>query len=142
VYGDKTRIKQCLINLVANALAYTGEGGGVTLAYEQTGDAALISVADTGRGIPPEDLPHVFERFYRVDKSRNHLSGGMGIGLAIAKAIIEAHGGSIGVESSPGQGSVFTLTLPEERDKGESLPPSRRYPHHSRYGPKNLLPLK
>jgi signal transduction histidine kinase len=112
VYGDKARIKHCLANLVANAIAYSGEGGTVTLACEQTGSAARISVADTGRGIPPEDLPHVFERFYRVDKSRNKLTGGMGIGLAITKAIVEAHGGTISAESAPGQGAVFILILP------------------------------
>jgi signal transduction histidine kinase len=112
VYGDKTRIKQSLVNLIANAIAYTGEGGTVTLACERTEGSTRISVADTGRGIPPEDLPHVFERFYRVDKSRSHLSGGMGIGLSITKAIVEAHGGAIAVESTAGQGSVFIITLP------------------------------
>jgi signal transduction histidine kinase len=112
VYGDKTRIKQGLVNLLANAIAYSGEGGSVTLAYKQTGNTAHISVTDTGRGIPAEDLPHVFERFYRVDKSRNHLSGGMGIGLSITKAIVEAHGGTITAESEAGQGAVFTIMLP------------------------------
>jgi signal transduction histidine kinase len=112
VYGDKNRIKQCLVNLTTNAIAYSDEGGTVTLAYDLTGNTARISVADTGRGIPPKDLPHVFERFYRIDKSRNHLTGGMGIGLSITRAIAEAHGGSIAVESTVGRGSVFTITLP------------------------------
>jgi signal transduction histidine kinase len=112
VYGDKARIKQSLVNLIANAISYSGEGGTVTIACEQTGNAVRISVADTGRGIPPEDLPHVFERFYRVDKSRNKLTGGMGIGLSITKAIVEAHGGTIAAESEAGQGAVFILTLP------------------------------
>ena len=112
VYGDKTRIKQSLVNLIANAIAYTGEGGTVTLACGQTEGSTRISVADTGRGIPSEDLPHIFERFYRVDKSRSHLSGGMGLGLAITKAIIEAHGVTIAAESEAGQGAVFTITLP------------------------------
>ena len=112
VYGDKNRIKQCLANLAANAIAYSGEGGSVTLAYRRTESAVCISVTDTGRGIPAEDLPHVFERFYRVDKSRNHLTGGMGIGLSISKAIVEAHGGAIAVESTVGEGSVFTVSLP------------------------------
>ena len=111
-YGDKNRIKQCLANLAANAIAYTGERGGVTFAYRQTANAVSIIVQDSGRGIPPEDLPHVFERFYRVDKSRNQLTGGMGIGLSITKAIVEAHGGTITVTSAEGQGSVFTVTLP------------------------------
>jgi signal transduction histidine kinase len=111
VYGDRTRIKQSLANLIANAIAYTGEGGTVTLACGRTEGSTRISVADTGRGIPPEDLSHIFERFYRVDKSRSRLSGGMGLGLAITKAIIEARGGTIAAERA-GQGAVFTVTLP------------------------------
>jgi signal transduction histidine kinase len=114
VYGDKARIKQSLINLTENALAYSGEGGTITLACEQTPAAVRISVRHSGRGIPPEDLPQVCERFYRVDKSRSQLTGGMGIGLAITKAIAEAHGGGIRVTSALGTGSEFTITLPPE----------------------------
>jgi signal transduction histidine kinase len=118
VCGDKTRIKQSMVNLIANAVAYTGEGGTVTLACKRMEGSIQISVTDTGRGISPEDLPHIFERFYRADKSRSHLSGGMGIGLAITKAIVEAHGGTITAESAAGQGSVFTVTLPVDNSHG------------------------
>lgn len=77
-----------------------------------------MAVKDTGEGIPPEHLPYVFDRFYRVDKSRSRLTGGVGLGLAIAKQLVEAHGGSIQVQSTVGQGSIFTFTLPVARHTG------------------------
>jgi histidine kinase len=110
---DEHRIGQVLLNLVGNALQYTPPGGGVTIgALEQDG-WITVSIHDSGIGISPEHLPHLFSRFYRVDKSRARASGGSGIGLTIAKHIIEAHGGRIWAES-PGhnQGSTFTFTLP------------------------------
>ena len=109
---DSHRIKQVLHNLLENAVAHTRQGGSVTVKAWQQDNQVKISVADTGEGIPAEDLPNIFERLYRVDKSRTRATGGSGLGLTIAKRLIEAHGGKIEVESEPGKGSTFTLTLP------------------------------
>ncbi|HEU4327930.1 MAG TPA: ATP-binding protein [Roseiflexaceae bacterium] len=108
--GDRDRLKQALLNLVANALAHTPPGGVVRVGLARTPEAALLRVSDTGVGIAPADLPHLFERFYRADKARS--GDGAGLGLAIVKWVAEAHAGSVAVESAPGQGSVFTLYLP------------------------------
>ena len=112
VYGDINRIKQCMMNLLSNAIEHTPGGGTVTAECETHEELSILRLRDSGTGIPPEDLKHIFERFYRVDKSRCRTSGGMGIGLSITKAIVEAHGGSISVESQVGAGSVFTIRLP------------------------------
>ncbi|MGB4659191.1 MAG: HAMP domain-containing sensor histidine kinase, partial [Mobilitalea sp.] len=112
VYGDETRIKQCLINLVSNAINYGAVEGDITVMYEKLDNHTILTVSDNGPGILEEDLPYVFERFYRVDKSRNKNTGGMGIGLAITKAIVDAHGGIITVESHVGVGSTFKISLP------------------------------
>jgi signal transduction histidine kinase len=110
---DADRIMQVLVNLIGNALHYTPSGGRVTVQLEQRGDAVRVQIQDTGIGIPAEHLSHIFERFYRVDKSRSRAGGGSGIGLTIAKHLIEAHGGTITAASDgPNQGSVFTFTLP------------------------------
>lgn len=109
---DLHRIRQVLLNLLENAVAHTREGGRITVSARQRDGQIYISVADTGEGIPPEDLPMIFERFYRVDKSRTRATGGSGLGLTIAKRLVEAHGGTIEVRSQPGRGSVFTFTLP------------------------------
>ena len=109
---DVQRISQVLFNLLSNALRYTPPGGTITVRAERVGGQVRVAVADTGEGIPPEDLPYVFERFYRADKSRARASGGSGLGLAIAKQIVEAHGGRIWVESWVGVGSTFVFTLP------------------------------
>lgn len=118
---DTDRMAQVLNNLVSNALRYTPEGGRITLhaAYSAEGDHAVqVSVTDTGSGIAPEDLPWVFDRFYRADKSRTRASGGSGLGLAIVKQLVEAHGGKVGVESpifkenGSGFGTRITYTLP------------------------------
>ena len=110
---DADRVIQVLINLLGNALRYTAAGGTVTVRVARQGDAIIFSVSDTGIGIAPEHLPHVFERFYRVDKARSRALGGSGIGLTIAKALIEAHGGRIWAESAgPGHGATFAFTLP------------------------------
>ena len=111
---DVQRLGRVLNNLVVNALRHTPAGGSVSLVAELAGSSVSVAVRDTGEGILPEDLPHVFDRFYRGDKSRNRASGGAGLGLAIAKGIIEAHGGSIRVHSQRGQGTVFTFTLPRQ----------------------------
>ncbi len=108
---DSHRIGQALRNLLDNALAHTPEGGTVTITTREKGDQVEVTVADTGKGIPPEDLPNIFERFYRVDKSRARATGGSGLGLTIAKRLVEAHGGKIIVQSEPGKGSRFTFTV-------------------------------
>jgi len=114
VLVDEDRAIQILTNLTGNALQYTPEGGRITISAKRINDEAQISVRDTGSGIPPQHLSHIFDRFYRVDKSRSRQAGGgSGIGLTIARALVEAHGGSIWVESDGnGQGSTFTFTLP------------------------------
>jgi two-component system sensor histidine kinase BaeS len=109
---DRTRIAQVVANLLENALFHTPEGGSVTLSAQNGNSAVTVAVNDTGSGISSEDLDLVFERFYRVDPSRARSTGGTGLGLTIAKKLIEAHGGSIGVESSVGLGSRFFFRLP------------------------------
>ena len=108
---DHDRIKQCLTNLVSNALRATPEGGTVRLEGRQEAGSIQLSVSDTGEGIPAEHLSQLFERFYRVDPSRSQQTGGMGIGLAITKTIVGAHGGTITAESIEGKGSKFTICL-------------------------------
>lgn len=113
VLADADRLSQVLFNLVGNALQYTPAGGQVTVAARRQGDEVQVSVRDTGIGVAAEHLPHVFDRFYRADRSRARLSGGSGIGLTIAKHLVEAHSGRIWVESpGEGKGSTFTFTLP------------------------------
>ena len=113
VQADADRIIQVLTNLLSNALRYTPIGGEVTLQASRQNGHIQVIVKDTGIGLPPEHLPHIFTRFYRVDKSRSRQAGGSGIGLTIAKYLVEAHGGRIWVESEgEEQGSVFTFTLP------------------------------
>jgi histidine kinase len=113
VQADEGHMGQVLLNLVGNALQYTPAGGWVQIRARRLGGAVLLSVADSGIGIAPEHLPHIFERFYRVDKSRSRAGGGSGIGLTIAKHLVEAQGGRIWAESQgPGRGSTFYLALP------------------------------
>ncbi|MBV6401011.1 MAG: Adaptive-response sensory-kinase SasA [Anaerolineales bacterium] len=113
VKGDRDRLKQVFINLVANAIQYTPTGGDVFLSLEKIKDQARIICRDTGPGIPAEDLPHIFERFYRAEKSRTRSrSTGFGLGLSIANWIVERHGGRIEVNSKDGQGTAFAIWLP------------------------------
>ncbi|MHB0869818.1 MAG: sensor histidine kinase [Chloroflexota bacterium] len=112
VYGDPDRLKQLLVILADNAIKYTPDGGEVQLILRRAPGAAVISVSDTGIGIAAEDLPHIFDRFYRADKARSRDQGGTGLGLSIARWIAESHGGHISVESTLGRGSVFTVRLP------------------------------
>ena len=112
VLGDADRLKQLFLNLVENAVKYTAPGGAVRLSLSKKEDWAFFEVSDTGVGIPPENLPHIFDRFYRVDKSRARAQGGSGLGLSIAKWIAQAHGGAIRVSSQVGEGTTFRVTLP------------------------------
>lgn len=112
VLGDEARLMQVIMNVLDNALAYTGKGGQVTLQVETRGAEALIGIRDTGIGITAEHLPHIFERFYRVETARSRKTGGSGLGLAICQWIVSLHGGSISVQSQEGQGSLFTISLP------------------------------
>jgi len=111
VYIDAQRIGRVLNNLVSNALYHTPEGGSVEVMASPLPEAVMVEVIDGGPGIPPEDMMRVFDRFYRGEKSRSRITGGAGLGLAIAKGIVEAHGGHIGVESGPGR-TRFFFTLP------------------------------
>jgi signal transduction histidine kinase len=109
---DTHRINQVLLNLIDNAITHTPKGGIITITARKLDQWLDISVEDTGEGISAKDLPNVFERFYRVDKSRARATGGAGLGLAIAKSLVEAHGGKIEVRSEEGKGSRFSFTLP------------------------------
>ncbi|MEV0786358.1 HAMP domain-containing sensor histidine kinase [Streptomyces sp. NPDC050423] len=115
--ADPVRLRQAIGNLVSNAVRHTPSGGKVTLRPygSESGEAVLVDVTDTGSGIPPEDLGHVFDRFWRGEKSRSRRTGGSGLGLAIVRKLTEAHDGSVTAVSVPGQGSAFTLRLPADR---------------------------
>jgi heavy metal sensor kinase len=110
--GDAERVAQVVINLVSNAIYFNRDRGEVRVSTRVENAAAILSVSDTGSGIPTEDLPHIFERFYRVDKSRSNAQGRTGLGLAICRAIVDSHRGSIDVKSDLGKGSVFIVKLP------------------------------
>jgi signal transduction histidine kinase len=110
--ADRERIHQVLFNLVDNAVRFTSVGGSVTVSARRRNGSVEVAVTDTGAGIRPEHLPRLFERFYRADPARARGDGGTGIGLAIARSVVEAHGGHIRAESEPGLGSVFTFDLP------------------------------
>jgi len=109
---DSRRIGQVLHNLLENAIAHTEKSGSIVVTAQKQDNWVKISVTDTGEGIPAEDLPSIFERFYRVDKSRARATGGSGLGLTIAKRLVEAHGGKIEAQSELGKGSCFSFTLP------------------------------
>jgi two-component system OmpR family sensor kinase/two-component system sensor histidine kinase BaeS len=126
--ADPQRIGQVLGNLVSNALRYTPPGGTITLRAgwaDAHRTAVALAVSDTGCGIAPEDLPHIFERFWRADRARARGSGGAGLGLVIARRLIEAHGGQIAAQSTPGQGTTFTCTLPYHAPAPLSTPAAR-----------------
>ncbi len=112
VPGDAVRLRRMLMNLLDNAIQYTPSGGRVWIEGEYLTDRARLIVADNGPGIPPEELPHIFDRFRRVDKARTRQMGGTGLGLAICKSIVEAHRGTIRMESTPGEGTRVIVELP------------------------------
>jgi len=114
IVGDEDKLSQVIRNLLSNALKYTPQGGHVEVSIKTDRDRVMLRVKDNGIGISPEDLPNIFERFYRADKSRNRQTGGLGIGLAIVKAIVEAHKGTITANSSPHEGTEFTVYLPKK----------------------------
>jgi two-component system phosphate regulon sensor histidine kinase PhoR len=106
--GDGERLERAVVSLIDNAVKFTPSGGSVSVSASFRDDAVMVEVSDTGVGIASEDLPHVFERFYKADRAR----GGTGLGLAVVKHTVEAHGGSVGVESTPGKGSTFRFSIP------------------------------
>ncbi|MFD6431584.1 ATP-binding protein [Streptomyces venezuelae] len=112
VTADPLRLRQAIGNLVSNAVRHTPEGGSVRISCRTTPEAVLIEVADTGTGIAAADLPHVFDRFWRADKSRTRATGGSGLGLSIVRKLVEAHDGAVSAQSVPGKGSLFTVRLP------------------------------
>jgi two-component system heavy metal sensor histidine kinase CusS len=120
VVGDEGRLRQVFINLLDNALKYTPEGGTVTVGVRRWDKSGVVTVADTGIGIPPEHLPHVFDRFYRVDRARTRAEGGTGLGLSIAQSIVLAHGGRLEMTSTVGRGTVCTVVLPRGEDADDS----------------------
>jgi heavy metal sensor kinase len=112
VKGDEARLRELFMNLLNNAIRYTPAPGTVSVSFRREGQMAVVAITDTGIGIPAEDIPFIFERFYRVDKSRSRSEGGSGLGLAICQHIAEVHGGKIEVESQMGAGSTFSVWLP------------------------------
>ncbi|HZT80656.1 MAG TPA: ATP-binding protein, partial [Gemmataceae bacterium] len=116
VCGDPARLRQVLVNLLDNAIKHTPEGGSVAAEWRRAGGEAVVTVRDTGVGIPAEHLPHVFERFYRVDRARSRAEGGTGLGLSIVRSIVTAHGGRVELTSAPGHGTTCTVHLPAGSD--------------------------
>ncbi|WP_113701948.1 HAMP domain-containing sensor histidine kinase [Nonomuraea lactucae] len=125
VVADPVRLRQAMGNLMSNAVRHSPPGGEVTLAAHRAGDEIEVQVADTGSGIEPEDLPRVFDRFWRAEKSRNRRSGGSGLGLSIVRQLVEAHGGQITATSVPGTRTVFTLRLPAGSQPDRPMRPIR-----------------
>ncbi len=124
VWGDAKRVNQILINLLSNAVKYTPNTGCVTVAARQdsTSDMVVVQVSDSGVGIPSEQLPHIFDRFSRIERAETKHTIGTGLGLSIAKGLVEAHGGQIWVESEEGEGTCFTFTLPVAQQPSIELP--------------------
>ena len=116
IYADQHYFKEALNQLLENAVQYTNKGGMIKIFIRDNADKATISVSDTGCGIPKEDLPHIFERFYKVERPAEKV-GGIGMGLAVVKYIVEAHGGTISVESEAGKGTTFGFTLPKGKNE-------------------------
>ena len=114
LYGDKSKLNQIIYNLMDNAIKYTPEEGIISVSLREEDGDIVWRVKDNGVGIPEEDQEHIFERFYRVDKSHSREIGGTGLGLSIVKQMVKMHGGTITVHSEPGKGSEFVVTFPQE----------------------------
>ena len=112
IYADQSKLNQVIYNLMENAVKYTQPGGLIRVTLTRQGRDARLVVADNGPGIPKENLPHIFDRFYRVDKARSREKGGTGLGLSIVHQLVLLHGGAISVESEEGKGATFTVELP------------------------------
>ena len=148
VDGDPDRLREVLVTLLDNAIKYTsvietkarlqsgpgaGAGAAITLRAARDGRKAILTVSDTGPGIPPSDLAHIFERFYRADKARSRDEGGTGLGLAIAREIVEAHNGTIRIDSTPGRGTTVTIELRLlNREPAADPPPRPAHPEESK----------
>jgi signal transduction histidine kinase len=120
IWADPQRAEQVFTNLISNAHRYTPEGGEVTIAARMNGNRVSVSITDTGIGIRPEDQSRIFERFVRVQRGGARPQGSTGLGLAITRALVELHGGTISVKSELGEGSTFTAELPAVNDQGEA----------------------
>jgi two-component system phosphate regulon sensor histidine kinase PhoR len=131
VQGDRTRLEQILYNLIDNAVKFNRPGGSVTVTTEEKEGHVAISVSDTGMGIEASDLPRVFERLYRGDKSRSRKTEGTGLGLAIVKHLVRAHGGEVSVGREPGGGARFMFTMPATAPPAESVRSPRHHPTYS-----------
>ena len=129
VQGDRARLKQVVVNLLDNAIKYTPEGGTVSLTVSAQNGKAVLEVVDNGIGIPPQALPRLFERFFRVDTARSREQGGAGLGLSIVKSICSAHHGSVEAKSTPGQGSRFRVELPRVQAAPHSIPQPELHEH-------------
>ena len=110
--GDRGKLNQIIYNLMENAIKYTQDGGEIDVTLTKEENSAVLTVKDNGPGIPKDALPHLFERFYRVDKARSRETGGTGLGLSIVKQLLNLHGGSVRVESEEGKGSTFIAEIP------------------------------
>jgi signal transduction histidine kinase len=125
VAGDGDRIRQVVRILLDNAISYTPVGGALRVVAERRGSRAVVAVSDTGTGIPPAEQAHVFDRFYRADRARSRGTGGTGLGLAIARALVLAHHGEIGLESQQGVGTTVWFALPSAQQRESSKPQAR-----------------
>ncbi|MDH3999004.1 MAG: ATP-binding protein, partial [Desulfuromonadales bacterium] len=121
IHGDELRLRQMFLNLISNGIKYSKEQKKLIISLSMAEGFAQVDIADTGIGISSEHLPHIFDRFYRVDKARNRMDGGTGLGLSIVKWIVEAHGGAISVESQVGRGSTFSVRLPLEGPQDDGV---------------------
>ncbi|WP_205315389.1 sensor histidine kinase [Nonomuraea lactucae] len=121
VTGDEARLRQVAVNLVGNALAHTPDDASVTVRVGRRGGTAVLEVTDTGPGVPPEHVPHIFDRLYRVGQGRSRADGGAGLGLAIVSAIVRAHGGDVELDTAPGEGATFRVLLPGSEAAPSSL---------------------